>query len=179
MVALPLGSVPIDFSLPGIDDKTHKLSDYRDSQFIAIMFSCNHCPYVVASEREYVEIQSKFEDKEFQLIAISSNETVNYPQDSFENMKKRGQEKKYNFPYLFDESQKIARNYGATRTPEIFLFDSERKLVYHGRINDNPKFPDQITRHDFQIALDELTSGKEISMPQTVPIGCTIKWFPE
>jgi hypothetical protein len=133
---------------------------------------------VVASEREFIQIQSDFTDH-FQLVAISSNETENYPQDSFENMVKRAEEKSFNFPYLFDESQEIAKGYSATRTPEIFLYDQNRKLIYHGRINDNPKFPEQVTRNDLRITLEELTSGKQISMPENQPIGCTIKWKPE
>ncbi|MHA2172081.1 MAG: thioredoxin family protein [Candidatus Kariarchaeaceae archaeon] len=179
MTPLPLGSNPIPFSLPGTDGNTHDLTQYNDSKYLAIMFSCNHCPYVVASEREFVEIQQDFANDGFQLIAISSNETENYPQDSFENMKKRADEKNFNFPYLFDENQEIAIKYGATRTPEIFLFNEARKLVYHGRINDNPKFVNQISRHDLRETLTEVVAGKEITMPQNQPIGCTIKWKPE
>lgn len=178
MEPLVLGADPINFSLKGVDNKVHSFDDYTDKKFVAVMFSCNHCPYVVASEREFVEIQEKFGPDSFQLIAINSNSAnPDYPGDSFENMVKRAEEKNFNFPYLVDDDQSIAKKYGAGRTPEIFLFDEQRKLVYHGRINDNPKVHSDITRHDLQIALEELIAGKEVTMPTTPPIGCSIKYL--
>lgn len=174
---MKLQSEPINFKLKGVDGKYHTLDEFKDKDYLAIIFSCNHCPYVVASEREFVEIQKEYGSKGVQLIAINPNAAnSDYPADSYENMIKRAEEKDFNFPYLVDETQEVAKKYNAGRTPEIFLFDKSRELVYHGRINDNPKNHNQITRHDFQEALDELLSGEEISVPKTKPIGCSIKY---
>jgi len=176
MSAMDIGSEPIDFELKGTDGNTYTLSSFKEKKYLAIMFSCNHCPYVVASEREFVELQSEFENDSFQLIAINPNDEVSYPTDSFDNMVKRADEKKFNFPYLRDDSQEIAKKYNAGRTPEIFLYNQDRKLVYYGRINDNPKNLSEITRHDLKEAMRELISGKAISMPVTQALGCSIKW---
>ena len=173
---MEIGAQAIDFRLLGIDEKTYTLADFDDAEFLAVIFSCNHCPYVIASEKEMVELQAEFADKGVKFVAISANDPVQYPQDSFERMKERAEAKGFNFPYLFDETQEVARAYEAGRTPEIFLFNKERKLIYHGRINDNPKEHEKITRHDFRIALEEATSGKAISVPETQAIGCSIKW---
>ena len=176
---MKLGDPIIDFSLKGVDGKIYSLKDFEDKKVIAIMFSCNHCPYVVASEREFVELQTEFGPKGFQLIAINPNEDQNYPTDSFENMMERAKEKGFNFPYLRDETQEVAKRYGAGRTPELYIFDESRRLRYHGRINDNPRNHDQITRHDAREAIRELLEGKEVSVPETQAIGCSIKWLQE
>lgn len=176
-MSLTIGSDPIDFSLVGVDDKTYSLSDFQTAKYLALVFSCNHCPYVVASEREYIELQTEYGPKGFQFVAINTNSAnPDYPSDSFENMKKRAAEKNFNFPYLDDATQEISRAYGAGRTPEVYLFDAKRKLVYHGRINDNPRNLDEITRHDLKIALDELLEGNPISMPVNTALGCSIKF---
>jgi peroxiredoxin len=177
VMSLELNSEPIDFTLRGVDGKTYSIGDFQDKKYLAIVFSCNHCPYVVASEREYIELQQKYGDQGFQMIAINTNSlNPDYPADSFENMIKRSTEKAFNFPYLDDQDQSVSKKYGAGRTPEIFLFNEDRKLVYHGRINDNPREHDKITRHDLKEALDELITGKAVSIPQTTAMGCSIKW---
>ncbi len=175
-MTLKLGDAPIDFKLPGVDGNEHSLSDFKDSEWLAVTFSCNHCPYVIGSEKEFVELQEEYGPKGFRIVAINPNDEVNYPQDSFDNMVQRAKEKGFNFPYLRDESQRVAAAYGATRTPEIFLFDKGRKLVFHGRISDNPKAPGEASRHDLKDALEEALTGKPISSPTSQPIGCTIKW---
>lgn len=173
---MELGSSPINFNLQGVDGNTYSLKNFADKKYLAIMFSCNHCPYVIASEREFVQIQSDFGDQGFQLVAINPNDEVTYPTDSFDNMVKRAEEKKFNFPYLRDKTQEVAKKYNAGRTPEIYLYNEERKLVYYGRINDNPKFHDEITRYDLRQAVSELVEGKKVSMPWTQALGCSIKW---
>lgn len=177
-MSLQLGSSPIDFALKGVDGNLYSLDSFKDAKYLAIMFSCNHCPYVIASEREFVKIQKDYKEHGFQLVAINSNSAnEQYPGDSFDNMVIRAKERNFNFPYLEDSDQSLAKKYGAGRTPEIYLYNDKRELVYHGRINDNPKFHDKITRHDLKEALDELIKGKEISLPITNAMGCSIKFI--
>lgn len=140
-----------------------------------MIFSCNHCPYVQAYEDRIIEIQKDYIDH-LNITAISSNETENYPEDSFEKMKERAETKRFNFPYLFDETQDIAKAFGATHTPEIFLFDAERKLAFHGKIDDNWQEPQIVKSPYLRNAIAELIEGKKISVPETFTIGCTIKW---
>ncbi|MFA5805172.1 MAG: thioredoxin family protein [Melioribacteraceae bacterium] len=172
---LKIGSLAPDFNLPATDDKKYSLNTFADKKAFIIVFSCNHCPYVQAYEDRIIEIQKVY-SKDVQVIAISSNEDENYPEDSFENMKARAEMKKFNFPYLHDETQNVAKAYGATHTPEIFLFDKERKLVFHGKIDDNWQEPNAVQSKYLRNAIDELLSGKQISVPETFTIGCTIKW---
>lgn len=173
---LEIGSPAPDFNLIGTDDRKYSLDSFRDKKALIVIFSCNHCPYVQAYEDRMIAIQRDYDDKDVAVVAINSNEDVNYPDDSFENMKKRAVERNFNFPYLRDEKQSIARAYDATHTPEIFLFDANRKLTFHGKIDDNWQEPDKVQNHYLLDALDELLAGKEISVPETFTIGCTIKW---
>jgi peroxiredoxin len=173
---LKIGSPAPDFNLPGVDGKKYSLTSFADKKALIIIFSCNHCPYVQAYEERIKQIQFDFESKGVSVVAINSNEDKGYPEDSFENMKKRSTEQKFNFFYLRDEDQSIARAYDATHTPEIFLFDKERKLAFHGKIDDNWQEPNKVQNYYVRNALDELLAGKEISVPETFTIGCTIKW---
>jgi peroxiredoxin len=173
---LEIGSSAPDFNLTGVDGKKYSLDSFKDKKALIVIFSCNHCPYVQAYEERIIKIQKDYADKGVAVAAINSNEDVNYPDDSFENMKKRAAEKNFNFPYLRDEEQSAARAYDATHTPEIFLFDADRKLAFHGKIDDNWQEPDKVQNHYLRNALDELLAGKEISVPETFTIGCTIKW---
>ncbi|NOX62295.1 MAG: thioredoxin family protein [Chloroflexi bacterium] len=175
-MSLRIGDKAIPFKLPGVDDKTHALSDYDDKPLLAIIFSCNHCPYVRAWEDRMVQIQADYADKGVQLIAINANDVKKYPDDSFENMKIRAAEKGFNFPYLYDESQETPRAYGATRTPEVFLFDAERRLRYHGAIDDNFENPAAVKEPYLRDAIEALLAGKEPPVDWTPPVGCTIKW---
>ncbi len=176
MAKLTIGDRWIDFSLLGVDDKTHSLSEYADKEAIVIIFSCNHCPYVRAWEDRMIQIQDDFAEKGVQLIAINSNNARKYPEDSFDNMKKRAEEKGFNFPYLRDESQEIAKKYRAERTPEAFLFDRSGVLRYHGAIDDNYDNPKAVKKHYLRDALDAVLSGRTPSVEQTPSVGCTIKW---
>jgi peroxiredoxin len=172
---LKLSFTAPDFTLPGIDGKTYNLNSFKDKEALVIIFSCNHCPYVQAYENRIIEIQKDYISK-ISVVAINSNDITNYPDDSFEHMVERAKQKGFNFPYLRDEDQTTAEAYGATHTPEVFLFDKERKLVYHGKIDDNWQEPAKVKTKYLRIAIDELLSGKEISVPETFSIGCTIKW---
>ena len=175
MANLKIGDKAIGFTLIGTDGLKHSFIDYR-GKLAVVIFSCNHCPYVRAWEDRMVEIQAAYADKGVQLIAINSNDASQYPEDNFENMKLRAGEKKFNFPYLRDEDQKVATLYGAQRTPEIFVFDRDSTLRYHGAIDDNYDDPDEVKQHHLREALDALSSGTNPTNPETQPVGCTIKW---
>ena len=173
---LKIGSSAPDFNMTGIDGKKYSLNSFADKKALIVIFSCNHCPYVQAYEDRIKQIQSDYATKGVSVVAINSNEDKGYPEDSFENMKKRAAEQNFNFLYLRDEDQSVARAYDATHTPEILLFDRERKLAFHGKIDDNWQEPNNVQNHYLRNALDELLAGKEISVPETFTIGCTIKW---
>lgn len=172
---LKIGSKAPDFNLPATDGKYYSLKSFTDKKGLIIVFSCNHCPYVQAYEERIKQIQNDFEN-DIYVVAISSNEDVNYPEDSFEEMKKRAAQKQFNFPYLHDETQEIARLYGATHTPEIFLFDEKRELVFHGKIDDNWQDEKSVRTKYLRNAVEELLGNQKISVPETFTIGCTIKW---
>ncbi len=173
---LNVGSKAPDFNLTATDGKNYSLSSFEDKEALIVIFSCNHCPYVQAYEDRIKKLQDDYKEKGIIVIAINPNEDVNYPDDSFENMKERAAEQNFNFLYLRDEDQSVARAYDATHTPEIFLFDKNRRLAFHGKIDDNWQDPTKVQNHYLRNALDELLEGKEISVPETFTIGCTIKW---
>ena len=173
---LPIGEKAPDFSLPGVDGKTHSLQNFPDKPVLVVMFTCNHCPYVQAYEDRLIAIQNDYADRDVQLLAINANETRNYPEDDFPHMVERAKKKAYNFPYLRDENQSVAEAYGAHYTPEIFVLDRERRLRYIGRIDDNWQNPKAAKTHDLRNAIEALLSGRAVSQPETHAIGCTIKW---
>ena len=173
---LKIGSEAPGFNLPATDGDSYSLGFFKDSKAFVIIFSCNHCPYVQAYEDRIIALKNDYKNKGVSVAAINSNDVTNYPEDSFEHMIERAKIKQFNFPYLRDEDQKIAEAYGATHTPETFLFDSERKLVYHGKIDDNWREPEKVVNKYLSSAIDELLDDKEISVPETFSIGCTIKW---
>ena len=176
MANLKPGDHAIAFSLPGIDGKTHALGDYGDKKAVAVVFTCNHCPYAQAWEGRLIAAQADYAAKGVQLIAINANDAVKYPGDSFEAMTQRAQEQGFNYPYLHDTTQEIAAAYGAERTPEIFLFDQKGVLQYHGAPDDNYEDPDAVQHTYFRDALDAVLAGSRPSLAQTEPKGCTIKW---
>ena len=173
---LKIDSLIPGFSLTGVDDKTYSLNDFSDKKILIVIFSCNHCPYVQAYEDRIMELQNEFEKDGVQIIAINSNDDVKYPDDSFDEMKKRAAARGFNFPYLRDETQDVAKAFGATHTPQIFLFDSDRKLKYEGKIDDNWQEPDKVKSAYLKEAILEVLGNKEVSVPETFSIGCTIKW---
>ena len=176
MANLRVGDKAISFKLPGVDEKIHSLDEYAGKNGIAVVFSCNHCPYVRAWEDRMVQIQSDYASRGMQLVAINANDETKYPDDSFPRMKERAREKKFNFPYLRDETQETARAYGAERTPEVFLFDRNLTLQYHGAIDDNYDNPSNVKEHYLRNALDALLVGKSPKMAETKAVGCTVKW---
>lgn len=173
---LSIGSALPGFSLPGVDGNLYSQESFADKKGLIIVFSCNHCPYVKAYQERIKSIQKDYKDKGIAVVAINSNDETNYPDDSFDEMKRRAAEEKFNFPYLRDKDQAVAEAFDATHTPEIFVFDDKRKLIYHGKIDDNWQEPGKAVNHYLRNALDEFLQGKEISVPETFSIGCTIKW---
>tara|TARA_B100000315_G_scaffold130524_1_gene120124 strand:+ start:6221 stop:6769 length:549 start_codon:yes stop_codon:yes gene_type:complete len=173
---VPLGTKAIDFDLCGTDGKNYSLDSFKKKKVLVVIFMCNHCPYVIAVLDRLIAIQNDYEDKGVQLIGINPNDTVNYPEDSFDNMKKKVKEKNIPFPYLIDESQNIARKYDAVCTPDIYVYGNERTLIYRGRIDDNWQEESKVTQRDLRDALDAILKGNPVSGKQTPSMGCSIKW---
>ncbi|MGE4234268.1 MAG: thioredoxin family protein [Bacteriovoracia bacterium] len=173
---VPLGKEAPDFTLQGIDDRTHSLSSYQDKKGYVIMFLCVHCPYVVAVQNRIAALAKEFSSQAIQFIGINSNDYTRYPDDSPEGMKAQAKKVGFEFPYLIDENQTVAKEYGAVCTPDIFVFDSSKKLVYRGRIDDNWKEPEKVIKQDLKDALTALVHGKPVSTEQVASMGCSIKW---
>ena len=174
-VSLQTGDMAPDFELLGIDDKQHSLTNYKDYKGLLVIFICNHCPYVKAKIDAIKEIHEKFKDR-IALVGINSNDSTEYPDDSFENMKIIAQEKEIKFDYLVDGDQEIAKKYGAVCTPDPFLFDSERKLVFHGRIDNAMKPEDTSTEKTMIDNIQKFLDGEKIEKDFDPSIGCSIKW---
>ncbi len=175
-VNVPLGTPAPEFQLPGIDNETHTLDEYNRTHALVIVFMCNHCPYVQGVIGRLIALQDEFKDKNVQFIGINANESDNYPEDSFEKMSEYAKKWGMNFPYLRDETQEVAKKYNAQCTPDIFVYDNNHKLIYHGRVDDNWQEPDKVEVHDLRDALTAFVEGKEISPVQYPSIGCSIKW---
>jgi hypothetical protein len=140
------------------------------------VFSCNHCPYAQAWEGRLIELQRVYADRGLRMVLINSNETVHHPEDRFEVMVERARSKGYPFPYLRDESQAVARAYGALVTPHPMLFDASRRLVFQGRIDDNHERPDRVLHRFFRDALEAAMAGRPIEAPELPVVGCSVKW---
>lgn len=171
---LKIGMQAPAFSLKGVDGKMHSLSDYK-SKATVIVFMCNHCPFVRARIGEIVELQSKFSPSELQVIGINSNDP-NYEEEGFDNMVKFANQYNVNFPYLIDDSQDVARAYGAVCTPDPFLLDAGGRLAFHGRINDAMEPEAKPTVAVMENNVRALLSGKKIEKDFDPSIGCSIKW---
>jgi len=163
------------FDLPGVDGANHSLDEYADAPALAVVWSCNHCPYVQAWEGRMIELQREYGDRGFRLVAINSNDADSYPEDSFDEMRKRAEQQGFNFDYLYDEDQSVLRAYGAERTPEVFLFDRDRKLVYHGAIDDS-RDETEVSQRYLRDAIEAVLAGEEPSMRETAAVGCSVKW---
>ncbi len=175
---LKIGDACPGFNLKAADSKRYSLNSFAPNKILIIIFSCNHCPYVQAYEERIIAIQNDYSSKGIRIAAVNSNDDSQYEDDSFEGMIKRSAFKNFNFPYLRDDEQTVAESFGASHTPEIFVFDGKRKLAYHGKIDDNWKEPEKVKNRYLREALDEILEGKEVSVPETFSIGCTIKWKP-
>lgn len=171
------GSQAPNFSLKGVDNKNYSLMDIN-SRTLLIVFICNHCPYVKAKINDLVSLQSKFERSDLQIIAVNSNDP-DYEGEGFDNMVKFAQEYSLNFPYLIDETQIVARNYGAVCTPDPFLFDESKKLTFHGKINDALELPSRATVNTMENNIQKILDGKRSTIEKEFDpsIGCSIKWI--
>jgi peroxiredoxin len=173
---LSIGDQALDFSLPATDGKTYSLKDFSQFKGLVVFFTCNHCPFVTGSDEVTRITADKFVSEGIGFVAINSNSVNTYADDSFEHMVKRMETSKFPWVYLRDESQEIAKAYGALRTPHFYVFNEERKLIYTGRGVDNPRDTAKMTINDLKNALSEYVSGKPITTPVTNPIGCNVKW---
>jgi len=173
---LQIGETAPDFRLRSTSGEYYGLSDFKNSEYLVIFFTCNHCPYVLGSDEVTRESAERFKENGVTFVAINSNSPNTYVEDDFDHMVTRMEEKEFPWLYLYDETQQTALDYGALRTPHFYVFDRNRKLVYTGRAVDNPKDSSAIRVNDLNRTLEELTDGKEISIKITNPIGCNIKW---
>jgi peroxiredoxin len=173
---LALGAAAPPFSLPATDGRTYSLDDFADAKVLVVVFTCNHCPYAIANEERLIAIQRDYADRGVRLVAINANDDRGYPEDSFPKMVERAKERGFNFPYLRDESQAVARAYDAACTPDPFVFDSERKLRYNGRIDDSWKDESKVKRRDLRHAIEAALEGHSLQGEQFAAMGCSIKW---
>jgi len=174
---LPLATVAPDFSLPDTEGNLVSAQDYREAPALLVIFMCNHCPFVKHILDGLVDLIPEYQAKGVAVVAINSNDVGSFPEDSPEMMAKVAREKDFTFPYLYDETQEVAKAYHAACTPDFFLFDAERKLVYRGQMDDSRPGNDiAITGADLRAALDAVLAGKEIPAEQRPSIGCNIKW---
>ena len=163
------------FKLPGVDGRDHSLDEYAATPVLVLVQSCNHCPYVLAWEGRIDALQREYADRGVQIVAINSNDATTHPDDSFENMVEHAREAGYSFDYLHDESQELARALGSERTPEAFVFDADRRLVYHGAVDDNREESD-VSTHYLRDGIEAALSGEPAPVADTAPVGCTVKW---
>lgn len=185
---MPLGNSAPDFSLPSTEGETVSLANARGQKGLAIFFICNHCPYVIHIAPTLAKLADEYQKQGIAFVAINSNDTDAYPADSFELMKEEKAKRGYNFPYLYDADQSVAKAYGAACTPDIYVFDTELKLAYRGQFDDTR--PHRIssgnydstqnppTGGDLRAALDLLVEGKPVPEDQIPSMGCNIKWRP-
>ncbi len=173
---LRIGTKAEQFRLIGTDGKYYSLNDFDDKNILCIIFTCNHCPYAVAVENRINNIAKKYSDKSFALVCINSNDENVYPEDSYDEMVKRSNNKGFVFPYLRDDTQEVAKVYDAVCTPDIYLYDKERVLKYRGRIDDNWKDESAVKSKDLEKAIDLLLESKDIDFDMIPSMGCSIKW---
>ena len=180
-----LGSVAPPFSLPGVDGKTYSLDSFKDQKALLIVFMCNHCPYVIAVQDRINDLAKQFGPKGVAVVGISSNDPNYKEADSFENMKRHSVQNDFVFPYLFDETQNVAKEYDAVCTPDPYLYErvnaaSETapvfKLRYRGRIDDSWKDPAQVKEQSLKNAIEKILKGQEVPREQIPSMGCSIKW---
>jgi len=174
---LQIGQSAPDFELKGVDGKTYSLASFNDAKLLIVLFTCNHCPYVIGSEERMIRFYDDYAPKGVAMIGINSNETEGHPTDGFDHMVTHAKEKSFKWPYARDDSQEIALAYGALRTPHYYVFDEARKLRYTGRMDDNPRNPWKETTHELRDAVDALLAGKNPPAEVTNPIGCNVKWW--
>ena len=174
---LPLGTAAPDFKLPDTHGKTVALADFKDQAALVVIFMCNHCPYVVHIRAGLAQFACDYAGRGVGIVGISSNDAKNYPSDGPAMMKEEAKNAGYTFPYLYDESQAVAKAYRAACTPDIFLFDRGHRLVYRGQFDaSRPGNGMPVTGKDLRAALEAVLAGKPTSEHQVASIGCNIKW---
>lgn len=174
---MELGTIAPDFALMDtVSDKTLKLSELKSDVATVVVFICNHCPYVKHLNAKMVELANKYQKKDVQFIAISSNSVETHPQDGPEHMKQIAKEQSYPFPYLYDETQEVAKAYQAECTPDLFVFDGDLKCVYRGQFDDSRPNKGEPTGKDLSAALDAIIAGEKVNEKQKPSMGCNIKW---
>ena len=174
-----LGSTAPDFALPGVDDRIYRLSDFQGGRALVIAFICNHCPYVIATQGRMNRLAAEYAEHGVRWLGINSNDAQKYPDDSFEQMKVRAKSQGFVFPYLRDETQEVARAYGAVCTPEFYVYvprGDRWVLEYQGRLDDNWKDESAVSRSELREALDRVLAGNPPVEDQKPAIGCSIKW---
>jgi len=170
------GAPSPDFRLPAVDGKTYARDDFAAAPVLVVMFICNHCPYVKAVEDRLIALHREYSPRGVAFVAICANDAVSYPDDAFDALAERWRSKGYGFPYLHDDSQDVARAFGAVCTPDIFVYDGQRRLAYRGRIDDSWKDPTKVTRRELAEALDALLAGRSPPADAKPTLGCSIKW---
>lgn len=176
MTATAIGTSAPSFSLQEpATGRTVSLADYSNKPAMVVVFTCNHCPYAQAWEERLLQIGRDYQDRAG-MVLVNANDPEKYPNDGPEAMAQRARENNFSVPYLHDADQSVARAYGAERTPEVFVFDKDRRLVYHGTVDDNYEEPAQVTTSYVRDALDAVLAGRSVSQPETEVRGCTIKW---
>ena len=174
---LPLGTTAPDFNLPDPDGKIVSLADFKDKSALLVLFICNHCPYVKHIRTGLAQLARDYLPKQVAIIGINSNDVANYPEDSPAKMKAEVKSAGYAFPYLYDESQAVAKAYRAACTPDLYLFDQNHRLVYRGQFDDSrPGNGIPVTGKDLRAALDAVLAGKPVPTDQKASVGCNIKW---
>lgn len=173
---LELGATAPDFRLPATDGRTYSLTDLKDARILVVFFTCNHCPYVTGSDETTRQTALRFEPSGVRFVGINSNSENTYAEDGFPHMAGRMKEHQFPWLYLRDQSQDVARAFGALRTPHFYVFDEQRRLVYTGRGVDSPRDASKVTRNDLANALEDVVAGRPVREPKTNPIGCNVKW---
>lgn len=174
---LDTGAQAPDFDLPGSDGRNHKVADVMGKSGLLLFFTCNHCPYVVNSEDRQKAIFAKAAARGVAMVAIHSNETHDHPEDAFDLVKAKMKEKGFGWLSLHDETQLVARAYGAERTPHFFLFGKDGRLFYSGRMDNSPRDASKAMTHELEDALDDLAAGRAARLSRTDAIGCNVKWW--
>lgn len=177
---VPLGSMAPDFRLSGttdgVTDATVSLADFKNAKALLVVFMCNHCPYVKAINDRLAQLARNYQPRGLAVVAINSNDATRYPDDGLPAMKEQHRSHGFSFPYLVDDTQSVARAYGAVCTPDFFLFDDAQRLSYRGRLDDNWKEPQNVTRRDLADAVEALLTGGAPTADQIPSMGCSIKW---
>jgi peroxiredoxin len=174
---VPLGTVAPSFHLPDTDGHLRTLQDFGDAKALLIIFLCNHCPFVQHLRGALAQFARDYQGRRLAIVGINSNDAVNYPDDSPEKMAEEKRKFGYNFPYLYDETQEVAKAYRASCTPDFFLYDADRRLAYRGQFDDSrPGNTEPITGADLRSAVDAVLLGEKAAQEQKPSIGCNIKW---